>query len=265
MARKTLDDRGILASKQGRVVPLKLTAGALPRALRILDAFFTALDDSKHMFEWPSPYNTPLKIISDGEKLQFTIMESVRRQEHQPTKEELARQKEDTWWRPPRWDYTPTYRLKLTLVSSEYANISQSFADGKRNKLDFCVGEVLVTCQKMAAAVKREREDRAERERRWKEEEKRRWEEAARKAEYDRKAKAIVELARAWQESNLLRNFAAALQAEVDAATDLPEDTKHDLLAMVEWSKGNADYVDPLTDLKWTLGQFKSPSWYYGS
>jgi hypothetical protein len=47
---------------------------------------------------------------------------------------------------------------------------------------------------------------------------------------------------------------------DVAAATDLPEDSKHDLQAMVEWIIGNADYVDPLTDLKWTLGQFKNPS-----
>ena len=261
MARKTMDDRGILATRQGRDVPFKLTAGGLHRALSLIDALFTALDESKHTFEWPSPYNTPLKIVSDGEKLQFTITEVVERQEHKPTKEELARQKEDAWWRPPRWDYAPTSRFKLTLMSSEYANISQSWTDGKRRKLDICMREVLVTCHKMTAAIKKEREDRAERERRWKEEEKRRLEEAARKAEYDRKAKGIKELARAWQESNLLRNFAAALQAEVVAATDLPEDTKHDLQAMVEWSVRNADYVDPLTDLKWTLGQFKSPSW----
>src|SRR5258708_1044670 len=70
MSRKTMDDRGLLATRKGRRVPLKLTVGALPRALRILDALFTVLEDAKHVLEWPSPYNTPSAIIADGEKIQ---------------------------------------------------------------------------------------------------------------------------------------------------------------------------------------------------
>jgi hypothetical protein len=32
----------------------------------------------------------------------------------------------------------------------------------------------------------------------------------------------------------------------------------------VEWGASHADYIDPLTDLKWTVGQFKNPPWHYG-
>jgi hypothetical protein len=42
ISRKPLDERGILGTRQGRNVPLNISAGALPRALRILDAFFAA-------------------------------------------------------------------------------------------------------------------------------------------------------------------------------------------------------------------------------
>jgi len=30
---------------------------------------------------------------------------------------------------------------------------------------------------------------------------------------------------------------------------------------MVDWALHNADYVDPLTDLEWTINQFKDPPW----
>jgi hypothetical protein len=53
MSRKTMDDRGILATRQGRILPFKLTVGALPRALRMIDAFFSALGDAKYAL-WPS-------------------------------------------------------------------------------------------------------------------------------------------------------------------------------------------------------------------
>ena len=111
------------------------------------------------------------------------IKEAIERSQHKPTKEELTRQKTDTYWRPPQWDYMPTGRLNLTLESCEYPSISRSWSDGKRRKLDTCLGEVLAVCKRIAAAIKQERVDRAEAERMKREEEERRMEESARKAE----------------------------------------------------------------------------------
>jgi hypothetical protein len=31
---------------------------------------------------------------------------------------------------------------------------------------------------------------------------------------------------------------------------------------MVEWSLQHADWIDPLTDLKWAWNQFKGHSWF---
>ena len=175
-SRKSIDDRGILATRQGRISPLKLTAGSLARGLRIIDAFLNALDEAKYELEWPSPYTTSLKIVVESEKLKFVIKEAIERKQHKPTNEEPTRQKADTWWRPPQWDYYPTGRLNLALESCEYPSISHSWADGKRRKLDSCLGEALVACKKMAAAIKQERMDWAEAERLRREEEKRRME-----------------------------------------------------------------------------------------
>lgn len=196
-----------------------------------------------------------------GEKLQLSITEAIRRSEHKSTPEEIARQKQDSWWRPPRWDYAPSGDLKLALWSCDYPGISHTWADGKRRQLETCLGEVLVACQRLPAAVKKEREDRAEAERLRREEEKRRAEEALRKAEYDRKAKTVKELAQAWHESKLLREFAAALQSTSAVTADLSDNAKSEIQSMIDWTLRNADYVDPLTDLKWTINQFKDPPW----
>jgi hypothetical protein len=64
-------------------------------------------------------------------------------------------------------------------------------------------------------------------------------------------------------ESKLWRAFTAALQSTATEA-QLSGETKQQLKTMIDWSAKHADYVDPLTDLKWTLGQFKNPPWHFG-
>jgi hypothetical protein len=123
-----------------------------------------------------------------------------------------------------KWDITPSGQLRFTLSSSEYSSVSQSWSDGKRRKLESCVGEIFYACEKTANAVKQERADRAEAELRRIEEQKRQAEGAARKAEYDRKAEALKKLANAWEESKLVKGFALALQdtvAGAEVAADL--------------------------------------------
>jgi len=153
--------------------------------------------------------------------------------------------------------------LHLGISSSEYSNVSQSWSDGKGRKLENCVGEIFCACEKTANAVKQERADRSEAERRRIEEQKRQAEVAARKAEYDRKAEALKKLTHAWEESKLVKDFTLALQANL-VKVELAADLKEELEKMVEWGHRHANYLDPLTDLKWVAQQFKNPPWLFG-
>jgi hypothetical protein len=263
MTKSNLDERGMLLAKSGSVVPVKVSPLALPRAMRLFDALFAATDKVGYKIEWHTPYNTQIKMTVLDEKLTFFISESTNRREHQPTPEERARQKEHSWSRPPQWDIIPNGFLRFTLSSCEYQYTSHSWSDGKRRKLEDCLGEIFLACEKTARAVKQERLDRAEAERRRVEEQKRRAEEAARQAEYDRKAKALKELAHSWEESKLIKDFTTALQATL-AQPDVPETVKEELQKIVEWGFDHADYVDPLTDLNWVAEHFKKPSWMFG-
>jgi hypothetical protein len=263
ITRANFDERGMLLAKSGAVVPIKASPTGLARALRIADALFPAMDRAGYKVDWPAPYNTGMKTIVLGEKLAFFISEATNRREHQPTSEERARQKKDTWWRPPQWDITPSGRLRFTLSSSEYSNVSQAWSDGKRRKLESCVGEIFCAYEKTANAIKQERADRAEAERRRIEEQKRQAEVATRNAEYDRKAEALKKLADAWEESKLVKDFTLALQANL-VGVELAADLKEELEKMVEWGHRHANYLDPLTDLKWVAQQFKNPPWLFG-
>ena len=159
LSRSKKDERGLLLTRQGRVVPLKVSAESLSRSLRIVDVLFSALEEHKCSLEWAKPYNTSLNIISDGEKLRFSVTEIVERKQHNPTSEEIAQKKHRHWWNSPRWDYVLTGRLKIEIGSMEFYNIHNSWTDGKRRKLETCVGEIIIACETSAPAIKREREE----------------------------------------------------------------------------------------------------------
>jgi hypothetical protein len=228
----------------------------------MLDALFTALEDSHFAFEWSKPYDKSLTIVVEQEKINVTITEAIKRSDHKPTQEEVLRQKREIYWRPRQWDYAATSELKITIESCEFSFIQRTWTDGKRRKLEQLLGEVFVACKLIPASVKKERVERAEAEVRRREKEKRRAEEAVKKAEYNRKAEAVQKLANAWQEGRLLREFANGLRSAA-AAVDLPEEKKQEISTIVEWSLHHADYVDPLTDLDWTIAQFRPPRWMF--
>jgi hypothetical protein len=50
----------------------------------------------------------------------------------------------------------------------------------------------------------------------------------------------------------------------LDALFELPGELKEELEKMVEWGLRHANYLDPLTDLKWVAQQFKNPPWLFG-
>jgi hypothetical protein len=263
ITRAKKDEQGRLLAREGRIVPVKVSESALPRVLRILDALFSAADEVSYQLEWPKPYNTKLTVLVLEEKLTLSVTEAIDRREHKPTREETARQETSGWWRPPRWDYTPNGLLRFTLESCEYSDLRRTWKDGKRRKLEDCVGEIFVEFEMTGKAVKRERERRAEAERLYAEQRKRDAEAAARKAEYNRKADAARKLTQAWTESKLMKEFSVELQAAL-ARTEVPDGVRQDLETMIEWTSHHADSLDPLTDLKWLIRTFNNPFGLYG-
>src|SRR5260370_39309413 len=117
--RSKADERGLTLSRQGRMLPVHVSLESLPRALRILDALFAALDGAGYVIEWASPYLSPVNVIVLNERIGLSISEAIERTQHEVTQNEASRQEVDRWWRPPRWDYTRTGRLKLVLQSAE--------------------------------------------------------------------------------------------------------------------------------------------------
>ncbi len=75
---------------------------------------------------------------------------------------------------------------------------------------------------------------------------------------------AVDSFVRSWELSKSLRAFAERLSTEAERE-GIPEDQRQDIRAMAKWVIRHAEFVDPLTNFAWMIGQFKNPPWDYAS
>jgi hypothetical protein len=258
--RSQKDERGLPIARQRRVLPVHVSLESLPRALRILDALFSSIESAGYKIEWPSPYNSRMNIAAYSEKIALSISEIVERKQHKTTEEDSSRQKTDRWWSPPRWDYTRTGRLKFVLESVEASHIQHAWTDGKRQKLEGCVGEMLMGFETTANAIKKYRKDCAEAARQRAEEQKRAAEQRLREEEYKRKCEVVSKLTQAWREANRLREFAAALKENARSPA-VPIEQKVGICRILDWIERHANAIDPFTDVGQIIQRFDKPRW----
>jgi hypothetical protein len=258
LAHPRKDDRGLLLPKEGKALPhIRVSETALPRALRILDALFRALDDRKIAITWGSTADANLYVTVLGEGVTFWISESVERVPHTLTAEEEARKKRSAYSYFPQWDYKPTGELRIAISGLPYdSKIRQTWSDGIIQRLENCLGAFVAGLHLAALALKRHREECERRDREWDEERRRREGERRRQAEFDRKAKVISEAADAWQTSNRVRDFAMAL-SEVGEREECSKDQVRDIRRLAKWAKGYAQRLDPINRIGETVAEFK--------
>ncbi len=256
--RSKKDERGLPLARQKRMLPVHVSLESLPRALRVLDALFIAVDSAGYKIEWPSPCNSRLHVTALNENISLSISELIERKQHKTTQDEISRQKADRWWTPPRWDYTLTGRLKLILQSTEASHLQHTWTEGKKRKLESCVGEVFMGFEATANAVKKYREDCAEAARQRAEEQKRAEKRRRQEEEYNCKFEVISKFVQAWTEANRLREFAASLK-ESARSPAVPVEQKLGILRILDWIERHANYVDPLTDVSRIIRRFEKP------
>jgi hypothetical protein len=253
------DDRGLPLSRQSRKLPVHVSLESLPRALRILECLFNALDSAGCSIEWASPYTSSLNVIVLNEKIGLSISEIIERKQHKITPDEISRQKVEPWLTLPRWDYTRTGRLKFILQSTEASHLQHIWTDRKKKKLESCVGEMFVCFETTANAVKKYREDCAEAARQRADEAKRAAERQREEEEYNRKFEVVSKFAQEWREANKLREFATALK-EGARSPAVPLEQKLGIFRVIDWIERHANCIDPLTDISRIIPRFDKRS-----
>ena len=252
------DNMGLLLPKEGKALPhIRVSETALPRALRILDALFRALEGRKIAITWGGTSDTNLYVTVLGEGVTFWISESVERVPHTLTAGEEARKKRTVYSYFPQWDYKPTGDLRIAISGLPHdSKIRQTWSDDIIQRLENCLGAFVAGLHIAALALKRHREECEQRDREWEEERRRREAERRRQAEFDRKAKIISEAADAWQASNRIRDFAMAL-SKAGGSEECSKDQGRDIRRLAKWAKGYAQRLDPINRIGETVAEFK--------
>ncbi len=252
------NDRKLLVPKTGAAAHLLVSREQLPRALRIMNALFLALEGRGYMVSWPKKEEDRLTVIVEGESVPVSMQEVIDGKPHVLTPAE-----EKHSWRAPKWDYTLSGRLRLSIDTVPYnSHIRATWADGRVQIVENCIGDFIVGLKVAAAAIKKDRLEREEWNRRWEEERKKKEEQQRRAEEHQRRAEFIGGLIKNWQEANRVRTFVRAL-TEAASQKELPDDKKHEIQQVLDWTTKYADSLDPLTGLPDSVEEFVHPELKY--
>jgi hypothetical protein len=249
------DESEILVPRKGTTSHVRVTEAVLPRALRILDAFFVALEVRGMQIVWPNEENASLRIVCESESVGFALEEILDRKAHTPTEQEGARHKRDYWWSPPKWDYQSTGMLRISLHSSESTGARRTWSERKERGLETYLGAVVLGIGTLVESIKKVKAERQRWHDEFEAEQKRRREEAEREREFARRGEVISKAAQALHLSQLVRRLAGCLGKSVHL-NKLGSESVIRMRALLEWCSEFANEIDPTCEPEVLLHSF---------
>ncbi|MBQ0913118.1 hypothetical protein [Streptomyces sp. RM99] len=162
----------VVRATQSEPQPLGLTKPVQGRALRLIQALITATEKAGHSsaagqtgFAPPphrrgraSPHFT---ITAQGQTVEFLVLQEQDRTEHLATEKELAEAKKNSWIRIPRFDYTPSERLRFVLNGGQ-PHRAREWADTPARSLEDQLAEIAQEVTLRGEAAERRRLDEIE-------------------------------------------------------------------------------------------------------
>jgi hypothetical protein len=128
-----------------------------PRALRLLQALFAALEQRGHTAAATKEGKTTLTVL--GEAFEISLREPSKQVRHVPTSQELANAKRYSWMRPPPYDLVSSGTLVLTIEN--FWGARRMWKDGKRQRLEDVLNSVMAGLIEAALYKKAAREKRS--------------------------------------------------------------------------------------------------------
>lgn len=246
------NDRNLIVPNPGKPPYLLVSRQQLPRALRILNALFQALENEGHTVSWLPDESAALMVNVEGESVAFSLRELIKRVPHVLTRAE----KRDPHW-ARRWDHERTGRLCLSIDNLPYASESMrvSWTDAKIQTLENCLGDFLLRIRDASGAIKWNRLDREECDRHSQKVLNRLevWQRLAR--ERKRKAQVIGKFIERWEEAQRVRRFIKAVSERI-VQFELSDEKRRDVQQLLDWSTEYAASLDPLSDLPGLIDEF---------
>ncbi|MFF9700728.1 hypothetical protein ACF1FE_05905 [Streptomyces griseofuscus] len=219
----------VVAALQKQPQPMGLTKPLQGRALRIIQTLIAATTAQGHKASLGTTQGAPpphrrrkapphFSITAQGESVGFLVLQEQDRSEHVPTGKELADAEKHSWMRIPRFDYTPSSRLRFILRGGSPHRASE-WADLPDLPLEEQLAEIVqeVGLRGEAAERKRLADQQA------REVQQKRWDAAMQEAHaaytHAYRVKQLGEQADTWYQARRLTEYVAAVGVH---ATSLP-------------------------------------------
>lgn len=159
-ARARPDADGFVSASGKAVLPATLAPGSLDRAIGVLGMLLRSLELQGH--GWRQT-DEGLLLRVDGETIAVSLVEQPDRTLHRPTPDELKAKAERSSWGYradpwPKYDKRPSGRLALVIAGNDWSGLRRSFADGKTQRLETLMPEILGGLAAHAALARTNRE-----------------------------------------------------------------------------------------------------------
>jgi hypothetical protein len=241
------DHSGLLMPRAKDRLDIRVTPAGLDRALRIMDAFVKAADARGYTLDITGDPSTT-RINCLGEMMAIRLEEQIRRLPHTLTAKEEAYKLLHHWSNAPQWDYQPTGILSLGLVDIAATGVRKTWSDGKRQRLEDELNGIMIGLVRAAEGIKQERFRRDAWQRKWDEEQRQREERERQRRIEQRRAEELTRQLDAVSKAARIREYAKDLAAAGIVLLPAEEAFPKTLTEWVDWARGYADRMDPLTN-----------------
>ncbi|QLG36205.1 hypothetical protein HXS80_07265 [Streptomyces sp. CB04723] len=175
--------------------------------------------------------------------MEFLVLQEQVRTEHVATQKELAEAKKNSWTRIPRFDYTPSERLRFVLSGGQPHRASE-WSDTPGRFLEDQLAEIAQEVALRGDAAERKRLDEIEAAR----QKRIRWEAAMEEARVQYaeayRVRHFEAQEAAWRHATGLAEYVSAVRTRVEAMP--PSQTRTEAEAWIDWAATRVERLDPL-------------------
>jgi len=255
LVRAKPDLAGILVSGEGLVAHVRVSKRTLPRALRILDALFLALDQKPFRLSWPEGSDARLTISVLDDTFRFAISEIIQYKRHRPTSRERFHQKQNWAFRPRKSDYKLTGRLRLEIDGIQGRRRHHAWSDASR-PLEACLHDFLGALVGLAQDLRRERSGAGSWRASWDQHQALEKQLLARQSATVYRIDLVTQTIKNRESAGALREFLAVLKRALPKIDDAEKRRQGQELAA--WIARRADALDPLKNISRLLSDFQA-------
>jgi len=239
------DETGILRSRVGGCLNVRVGRQSVGRAMRLMDALIKALEargSTVSVVERDRTHQTCVKILD--ETIEVELREGLNRREKQFTAAELREREKSSWLGDRKeYEFHPSGNFVFTILEYCGEGVRKVWSDGKRQRLENCLNSIIAGLRAAAEGEKALRLRREQRERERQEQERIRLEEQERRRKEEEKIKHLEKLLANWDQSQKIRKFVSKVEK---AGAEYPAKMTENLSDWLSWARAYAYSIDPI-------------------